>query len=154
MRRFLSVVISSSRSNWPSVRSARRQALESLPGLRSALREHRIPGDDELVLRGLENAEHLPGPGELQGGIAVLPTAHLGRALRLLEEVREALDLGDVDATANGAHRIARGVALDEAALEYGSIAPARIANTVGHRPAPALDERQTDLPGRRLEIG
>ena len=127
--------------------------MEPLARLRRVLPQGCVPGEDEFGGRSLVDAEHLLGPREIQGRVAVFPATHLGGALRLGQQVRQPLDLRDIDAAPNRPHRVALGIALDEAALEHRAIASAGIADAIAGRPAAPLDQRETDLPVGSIEI-
>jgi hypothetical protein len=118
---------------------------KSLAGLRTAARQHGIPGDRELTGRGAVDAEHLIGPRQFPAVVAVFPTADLGDPLGLGQDVRQAFDLGDIDAAADGAHRIAGRVALDQAALQERLVPAAGIANPIVRGPSPSVDQAQGD---------
>ena len=128
-------------------------AVETLQRFGGALRLHRVPGHREFRRVRLVDAIHLLGPGELARHVAVFPAAHFGGALGFGQQVGDALDFRHIDAKADRAHRVAAGIALDEAALEDGSVASADIANAIGGGPAPAAQQPQAHGFLERLEI-
>ena len=115
--------------------------MEALPRFRGALRQHRMPGHGEFLGAGLIDAIHLIGPGELAGHIAVFPAPHFGGALSFSQKIGHPVDFRHIDAAVDRAHRIPGGVALNEATLQYGPVAPTYIPDAVGRRPASAVEQ-------------
>src|SRR6202041_2423301 len=97
--------------------------------------------------------KHLLGPRDLARHIAEFPAAHFGGTLSFRQKVGDPLDLRHVDAAADRPHRIAAGIALNQAALEDGTIAPPNVSNAIRGSPPSAAEQAQHGRFSVRLEI-